>query len=286
MTSNDEAERNNGKTLNVAFRGHKDGTVEFFSDHIEAMTGYTKEEFNSKRIKWTDIVLDEYQQAIKKAFIDALKTDKTYKREYKIRGKDQRILWVQEWSQIVCNAAGEVDFVLGIIVDVTRQKELEEQRIKCEQKTGKYLVFTLLGQDYGVNILQVREILGLLPITPIPQSPQYIKGVINLRGQLIPVVDLAVRLGLEPTAYTDRTCIIVLESASREQTARVGMIVDSVAHVVYMKGQNIEDLPDDLIWFRKDYVLGIAKQEEGNVILLDVDRELAETSLASLQQMS
>lgn len=286
MTTVGGSKQDSGKILNVAFRGHKDGTVEFFSDHIEIMTGYTKEDFNSKRLKWTDIVLSEYKDAIKKAFIKALKTDKTYMREYKIRGRNDKTLWVQEWSQIVCNEAGEVDYVLGIIMDITNQKEQEEARLKCEQKTGKYLIFRLAGQDYGINILKVREIVGLLPTTPIPQAPPFVKGVINLRGQLIPVVDLAVKFGLEQVAYSDRTCIIVLEIARQEEFKKTGIIVESVADVVYIKGQDIGDLPSSVNWLKTNSILGVATREKQNVLLLDIDPELADTDFASLGQTS
>ena len=130
MTTSKPSENIPGDALNVAYKGYKDGTVHFFGDQIQAMTGYAKEVFNSKKKKWTDIVLEEDKAAMEEAFRKALKADKIYKQEYRIRRKNASLVWVQEWAQIVCDDQGNIEYVTGILIDITDQKLDEEKRVK------------------------------------------------------------------------------------------------------------------------------------------------------------
>ena len=111
-------------------------------------------------------------------------------------------------------------------------------------REGKYLTFALAGEEYGIGILKVKEIIGLMPITTVPQTPGYVKGVINLRGKVIPVADLRLKFGMEAMEYNERTCIIVVEVKGANQTILMGIVVDSVSEVLNIKGTDIEDTPN------------------------------------------
>src|SRR5512136_2237528 len=103
-----------------------------------------------------------------------------------------------------------------------------DQAVKAiANREGKYLTFALAGEEYGIGILKVKEIIGMMAITTIPQTPSYVKGVINLRGKVIPVVDLRLKFGVEAIGYTERTCIIVVEISGEGKTIHMGIVVDS-----------------------------------------------------------
>ncbi|MBN2124837.1 MAG: purine-binding chemotaxis protein CheW, partial [Deltaproteobacteria bacterium] len=113
-----------------------------------------------------------------------------------------------------------------------------------EDREGKYLTFTLDNREYGIGILKIKEIIGMMPITPVPRTPDFVKGVINLRGKVIPVLDLRLRFGMESMEYSDRTCIIVVEIAGKAGRVMIGIVVDSVSEVLNIKGEDIEDAPN------------------------------------------
>ena len=272
------------KARNVAYRGYKDGSVEFFGEQIEILTGYKKEDFNLKRVMWTDIVLDADKKQIKEAFKQALKTDNTYMREYRIRSKSGESKWMREWGQIVLDENGDIEFILGILVDINEQKQIEEAHFKSEQRTGKYLTFSMADEDYGIGILSVREIINIMPITTVPHVPEYIKGVINLRGKVIPVIDLRLRFGIEEIDYTEETCIIVVEIQRQKDKIAVGIIVDSVSEVLHLQGGQIEDAPTFGTQSKMDFILGMARIEEGVKILLDTDRILSAEDIQTIQE--
>jgi len=137
---------------------------------------------------------------------------------------------------------------------------------------GKYLTFHLNGQEFGIDILKVKEIIGMMPIRSMPRSPEFIRGVVNLRGEVIPVMDLRLRFGMEESEYTERTCIIILDVGNGSGGARVGVIVDAVSEVNEMKASEIEGAATLGRAVRADYILGMAKQEGEVKILLDMDR--------------
>ncbi|MCP4693175.1 MAG: purine-binding chemotaxis protein CheW [Desulfobacterales bacterium] len=139
---------------------------------------------------------------------------------------------------------------------------------------GKYLTFSLAGEEYGIGILKIKEIIGLLPITPVPRTAMFVKGVINLRGKVIPVVDLRLRFGMELKDYNDRTCIIVVEIEGVAGTILMGIVVDSVSEVLNIKGSDIEPPPTFGAAMNTDYIQGMAKSEGDVKILLDIDRVL------------
>ncbi|HVO67638.1 MAG TPA: chemotaxis protein CheW [Syntrophales bacterium] len=142
-------------------------------------------------------------------------------------------------------------------------------------REGKYLTFSLKDEEYGIEILKVKEIIGIMNITTIPQTPPYVKGVINLRGKVIPVIDLCLKFGMEESVYTDRTCIVVVDTYGKDQgNFLIGIVVDSVSEVVNIRGDEIEDTPSFGVSLDNNYFLGMAKVKGDVKILLDIDRVL------------
>ncbi|MBW1708791.1 MAG: purine-binding chemotaxis protein CheW, partial [Deltaproteobacteria bacterium] len=146
-------------------------------------------------------------------------------------------------------------------------------------KGGKYLTFALANEEYGIGILKVKEIIGMMHITSVPQTPAYVKGVINLRGKVIPIVDLRLKFGMREIEHTERTCVIVVEINRDSQFIMMGIIVDSVSEVLNIKSDEIEPTPPFGIKTNTEYVLGMAKIEGGVKILLDIDRVLSQQEL-------
>ena len=159
--------------------------------------------------------------------------------------------------------------------------EKNDPAVKAERE-GKYLTFSLAGEEYGIGILKVKEIIGMMTITPVPQTPEYVKGVINLRGKVIPVSDLRLKFSMEPEEYTERTCIIVVETRSRDKKIAMGIVVDSVSEVLNIKAGEIEDTPNFGTQLETDYILGMAKAGGGVKILLDIDRVLSDEEISNL----
>ena len=124
----------------------------------------------------------------------------------------------------------------------------------------------------------------MMPITTVPQTPEFVKGVINLRGKVIPVVDLRLRFEMEAMDYTERTCIIVVEIEGESSTVMIGIVVDSVSEVLNIKGEEIEETPTFGTKLNTDYILGMAKIEGGVKILLDIDRVLSAEEISILEQ--
>ena len=139
---------------------------------------------------------------------------------------------------------------------------------------GKHLTFKLDREEYGIEILKIKEIIGIMSITTVPQTPDYVKGIINLRGKIIPVVDLRMMFGMATLDYTERTCIVVVEIQRSSGAVFVGLVVDEVSEVVNLKREDIEDSPEFSVALDTDYILGLAKTDGGVKILLDIERML------------
>ena len=146
------------------------------------------------------------------------------------------------------------------------------------QRAGKYLTFVLAGEEYGLEILRVREIIGLMDITSVPRTPPFVKGVINLRGKVIPVVDLRLKFDLEEGTRTEETCIIVVDVGAVE----MGIIVDKVSEVINILPQEIEDTPSFGVEVDTDYILGMGKAKGRVTILLDIGKVFSAQSLQDL----
>lgn len=151
---------------------------------------------------------------------------------------------------------------------------------------GKYLTVVLENEAYGIAVLKVREIMRLQKITPVPQMPAFVKGVINLRGRVIPVVDLRVKFGLK-AEFAERTCIVVVQvRLPNEQVVQMGLIVDSVEEVVTLSSSEIEPTPDFGTKVNTEYLLGMAKVKGQVKTLLDIDRVVAPETVKAIAETS
>jgi len=172
--------------------------------------------------------------------------------------------------------------VYALIVELA---ETIDQNVKTMvDREGKYLTFSLASEEYGIGILKIKEIIGMMSITTIPQTPEFVKGVINLRGKVIPVIDLRLRFGMDAIDYTERTCIIVVEIEGQSGTIMIGIVVDAVSEVLNVKADDIEDTPTFGTKLNTDYILGMAKMEGGVKILLDIDRVLSQEEVDLLEK--
>jgi len=142
---------------------------------------------------------------------------------------------------------------------------------ECQQ----YLAFSLAGGDYAVGILKVKEILQYDEITAVPSTPSSIRGVLNLRGSVIPVVDLAVKFGAPAAPVTKRTCVLVVETALEGVAAVMGLVADAVSEVIELRDDDVEEPPAFGTRVELDYLLGMSKAGKKLVLLLDIDRVLA-----------
>jgi purine-binding chemotaxis protein CheW len=269
--------------FNVGYQGFPDGSVNFLSNKIIELTGYGNEEFNNKSVNWIkDVIYPEDLPQASLALKMGLKGDKTYTRSYRIRAKSGEEKWILELSQIMCNSEGKIDCITGTLIDITKEKKREEEEERIRRLTGKYLLVSLNDQQYGIPIVKIKEIIRMVSVTTVPNSPQYVRGLINLRGNTIPVVDLCLRLNLESSDNASRACIIVVELESAATIVTVGIVVDSVSEAVNIDGTQIEDTVDSIIGNDTQCLLGIAKMQERPHILLDMDRLFTTDELASM----
>jgi purine-binding chemotaxis protein CheW len=153
-----------------------------------------------------------------------------------------------------------------------------------EQNSTQYLSFLLGGEAYAIGILRVREILEYQPPTRVPQTPPSIRGVINLRGKVIPIVDLAVKFGMPPTEATKWTCTIVVETSIGGETAVMGVLADAVNEVIDLLPSDIEEPPSFGTRVKVDYLRGMGRAGQKFILLLDIDRVLSadETAVGNL----
>jgi purine-binding chemotaxis protein CheW len=150
-------------------------------------------------------------------------------------------------------------------------------------RAGKYLTFALCGEEYGLPVLKVREIIKVMDITQVPQVPAHVRGVVNLRGKVIPVVDLRLKFGFPSQAYTERTCIIVVDVDLLTGRVMMGIVVDSVSEVLNLTSAEIDATPEFGDRVSTEYLLGLAKIKGTVKILLDLDRVLGADG-ASMRQ--
>lgn len=163
----------------------------------------------------------------------------------------------------------------ALMDECTTTREGAEQPVS--DKGGKYLTFRLANEEYGVEILKVREINGLIKITSVPRMPSYMKGVINLRGKVIPVIDLRLKFGLDEIEHTEETCIIVVDVGKE-----IGIIVDTVSEVLDIPGKDIEPTPTMGGAVDTSFILGMGKVGEAVKILLDINKVLTSDELINV----
>jgi purine-binding chemotaxis protein CheW len=156
---------------------------------------------------------------------------------------------------------------------------------KSNDRSGKYLVFHLGREEFGIRVLKVREIMGIQDITAVPQTSAHVKGVINLRGKVIPVVDLRLKFGLPEQEYTQRTCIIVVQVRGEAGPMSMGIVVDGVAEVLNLAAADIEDTPDFGDGTATPYLLGMAKVKDKVKILLEIEQVLTSQELRAMNAL-
>ena len=160
-----------------------------------------------------------------------------------------------------------------------------ESAVKNDERAGKYLTFQLGREEFAIQVLKVREIMGVQDITAVPQTPAHVKGVINLRGKVVPVVDLRLKFRLPEMEYTQRTCIIVVQVHFEGSALMMGIVVDGVSEVLNLAGGDIEDTPEFGSGVVTPYILGMAKSKGKVKILLDIDQVLSTQELQGLESV-
>lgn len=162
----------------------------------------------------------------------------------------------------------------------TAMAENLPEQVPSSVTAGKYLTFKLGEETYGLGILKVQEIIGMMAVTHVPRIPDFIRGVINLRGKVIPVIDLRLKFGLEGRDDTERTCIIVVQVAHAESRVTMGIIVDEVSEVLYIEAGQIEPPPSFGSTVNTTFLLAMGKVGDKVIMLLDVDKVLSRDEVA------
>lgn len=152
-----------------------------------------------------------------------------------------------------------------------KETNLAVEQAHLEGKGGKYLTFNLDDNVYGIPILKVSEIIGIVPITPVPRTPSFIKGVINLRGKIIPVMDLRLKFDMPERAYDENTCIIIINLEVKGAKKQIGVVVDIVSEVCSIAASDIEDTPSYGTDCDEDFISGVGKIKDKVAMLLDIE---------------
>lgn len=156
-------------------------------------------------------------------------------------------------------------------------------RVKRSARDKKYMTFSLENEVYAIDLLKVREIIGLLDITTVPRLPEFIKGVINLRGKIIPVIDLRMKIGFPPRAYDERTCIVILELELDQEVIFLGVIVDRVLEVISPAQDQIEPAPRFGAGINASFISGMVKTEGKIIALLNIQELLTAGDIGLLR---
>lgn len=154
-----------------------------------------------------------------------------------------------------------------------------------EAKPGKYLTFSLKNENYGIPIFIVKEIIAMLPITSVPKTPPFIKGVINLRGKIIPIMDLRLKFSIEEKPYTDRTSIIVIDIKTENSEKQMGIAVDNVSEVLDIRENEIEPFSNYDTHIDGDFIIGIGKIKEKVYMLLDAKKILNKNEMKKIGEL-
>jgi purine-binding chemotaxis protein CheW len=162
--------------------------------------------------------------------------------------------------------------------DNTAKDQAALKDSECSSLAGKYLAFALGDEEYGVEILKVQEIIGAINITKVPKAPHYILGVINLRGKIIPVVDLRLKLGMHAREFDRKTCFIVVNTVIKGNEVALGIVVDTVREVVNFAASQIQPPPDFGCSVDTSFIMGIGQVDKNVVILLDIDKALEDAA--------
>ncbi len=139
-------------------------------------------------------------------------------------------------------------------------------------KINSYLSFNLGDEEFAVNVSKVLNILEMLKITKVPKSPEYMKGVINLRGTVLPIIDTRIKFGMTPTEYTNNTCIVVMEIEMDNDIVQIGALVDSVQAVLELEDSEIQPPPSIGSKYKSEFIYGMVKVDEKFIMLLDMEK--------------
>lgn len=151
-------------------------------------------------------------------------------------------------------------------------------------KINSYLSFHLGDEEFAAHVGKVLNILELTDITEVPKSPEYMKGVINLRGTVLPVVDTRIKFGMSPTVYTPNTCIVVMEVELDGDTVQVGALIDSVQAVLEIDDSQIQPPPSIGSKYKSEFIYGMAKNDEKFIMLLDMEKVFSSDDIVSLKE--
>lgn len=173
---------------------------------------------------------------------------------------------------------------MGAIVRSEQQRGKMPAEVSGEEEQSQYLTFLLGGEMFAIPILNIKEIIEYGSLTAVPMMPEFIRGVINLRGSVVPVVDLSVRFGRKTDAVTKRTCIVIIEIDSDGEKQDVGVVVDSVSEVLEINRADVEQAPSFGARIRSDFIQGMGKIAGQFVIILNVNRVLSIDEMATLGQ--
>jgi purine-binding chemotaxis protein CheW len=150
---------------------------------------------------------------------------------------------------------------------------------------GKYLTFKLGDEEYGLEILKVQEIIGAMEVTRVPRTPEYVRGVINLRGKVIPVIDIRKKFGLEVVDETEKTCIIVVQVEQGNRSVTMSIVVDEVSEVLDIDGSQLEPTPEFGSTINTDFILAMGKVGEKVVMLLGIDKVLSTEEIKDIEHV-
>jgi len=185
---------------------------------------------------------------------------------------------------------GKIEQNLTTVDDANKSLQMEQSIIggsELDENTQQFLTFILAGEEYGVDILRVQEIKGWDAVTQVPNTPEYVRGVINLRGTIVPIIDLRIRFDMEQLAYGPTTVVIVLKVMSGEDNSRImGIVVDGVSDVYNVKNEEIHAAPDFGEGVDSSFVKGLATVGEKMVIILDIDFMLNSNELAKVNKIT
>lgn len=197
---------------------------------------------------------------------------------------EQRELLAEIENDPELNASPEPDAIVPAKSHKQEAQHKEEVQTGPKAKPGKYITFTLAGEDYGLHILSVKEIIGMMNITRVPKTPDFVRGVINLRGKVHPVIDLRKRFILEPKDDDARTPIIIVEVKSTGAASYLGIVVDTVSEVITVDQTQLEETPAFGVDMDTDFILGLAKVANKVITLLDIDRILTTRQMVMLSK--
>lgn len=249
-----------------------DAKILYVNEHSCRVFGYTIEEIMQCK------AFDLYENPDDRHIFVNLVTEKGRADNFEVRlkKKDGSKFWGALFTQPMMFQ--NQSCMVTVVYDLTERKRADEEirRLNAEldkqkERKEKYLIFTLAGEEYGIHIKHIKEIIQTMPITPFPNAPEYIEGFINLRGAVAPVLNLRRRFGLEAMDETDQACIVIVETAGARESRFIGFKVDIVTEVAGIKGSHIEKPTPVAYGANMAFISGMAKLDEKIIILLDID---------------